>query len=969
MSGFKDCPVFDSLPEGIKSHILAKKELHLKNGLDEATAERNAINDFKKETVETLADVHSQLGNKSFERIVEQSHSKTEVPPIEPPTEEIPKASSDGIGITHAETSELRKETGLPGYDKEPQTIDQWREQADKRIANGEMPSLIKKMERGDNISETEQIMMGKHIATLDAEVAKNPTNENLKALKYAVDLSDKVGGTAWGRSGRARQETFLPDDSLGTSLIKEMDALGVNELPEKVKEKFINEHEELAKLKIELEKSKSENERLQKEASAKDAISKISKTADKKANAKRDFKAEKQTLKDKLKQLIEDYKASGQKLGIISDGGVESFVITAKMAKTIGEYVKVNIEEGVSKFEDLVNKVYDDIKEFGVSKNNIIDVIRGAYNEKKPTRNELVARLRDFRTEATLLKKLADERLGKVPNTTKEETRKKSRITELENKIKEVRKLNKDNEAPEIETDGETLAAKRKSIQKRIDKIEADVKAGIFELPEKKPYIKLDRKTQALQDRLIELEQQQLLRRQKAEYERSSKFTKVADTFWQVIGLRRLVNAAVDFSILFRQAAPVTMNALNYLPTRNKEGRIIMGSAPKAIGKMFNVAFDPKGFARFQYNLEKSDEGRLFTHFNGVFSNPTEVKMEKRDEEASNNILARIHQKIEGSNNEALKKSADVANAIWFSERAAAGLLNSIRIQEFSKGEIALRKRGITPENSPKDYEDLVKWVMNITGRGNMLKALEDSHAGRVVANRAYFGARLMAAKINMLNPATWVKMSHAVRIEAMKDMAGYVSTLLLAGLALKASGATISLDWDEPDFLQARFGDKVFDISGGSVGYIRTFLRFVSAIGKQIANPRSKSANSYSAFAGKSIAKTMITNKLSPNTAYLWHAWTGKSGDYDENGKLKPFDPLEFAEIYPLYVDGTIKAFKEGGMGDAMSILLPDLFGIGTQQYDKKGGSGGGGGASGTVPKAFKEPTFKEYKPREPK
>ena len=49
-------------------------------------------------------------------------------------------------------------------------------------------------------------------------------------------------------------------------------------------------------------------------------------------------------------------------------------------------------------------------------------------------------------------------------------------------------------------------------------------------------------------------------------------------------------------------------------------------------------------------------------------------------------------------------------------------------------------------------------------------------------------------------------------------------------------------------------------------------------------------------------------------------------------------------------MYVDGTVSAYKNGGLGDAMSIMIPDLFGIGTQQYNKKEKrvKGGGGGAS---------------------
>lgn len=854
------------------------------------------------------------------------------------------EGEKEGVGITHAQTEEIANEHGFAAYEKDPRTIAEWDEKAQDRLRDGCMPDLIKKMEGGNEISPVEQRMMGFHIANLDAEVRKNPTNENISALKHAVELSDVVGGRQAGQSLVARKGAFLPDDSLGASLINEMESLGVKELPESVKEKVINEHDELTKAREELSKANQEVAILQLEAKAKAEIAKTVKNS-KNNKYKRDFSAEKQSLKDKLKQQILDYKTAINKVGISSDGGIESFVISAEMAKTIGQYVKVNVEEGISKLEEVVNKVYDDIKDLGVSKKQIVDVIGGVYDEKKSSRVSLASELRDLRTEAKLLKKLEDTRMGKDAANEKSKTVKSRRVSELENKIKEVRKRRKD-ENP-IEENGEgKLAEKRKRILKKIESIQKDIKDGVFEKEEKPHPIRLDKHTQALQDRVIQLESQQAVRRAKNEYDKQGWLTKAMDTFWQVTGLRRLIGAAVDFSIPFRQTNTIVLNPFKYRTTL------------KSFANMFDKAFSPDKFKRFQYNLEKSEMGRMFTHFNGVLSNPTEVKMEKREEEFTNNMFSRIHQKIESGNNETLKKVSKVADKVWFSERAAAAFLNTARVEEFSNGVKALQNQGLTPENAPKEYKDLAKWVMDMTGRGNMIKALEDSHAGRIIANRAYFGARLMAAKINMLNPITYAKLSPEVRVQAIRDMVGYTSGLAMAGLAGMAAGGTVSFNPNDPDFMQLRFGDKVYDLSGGSVAYVRTFLRFLEGVKAQIQSPGSRSANSATGFAGRSIWKSMVANKLSPNTAYLYHAWTGKGAAYDENGKQESFDPLEIAKIYPLYVDGTMQAFKKGGVTDALAMLIPDLFGVGTQQYNKKGGSGGGGGATG------KEPEPKEHK-----
>ena len=843
----------------------------------------------------------------------------------------------EGIGITHADTEALRKAHGLGEYEKIPQEEQDWINEATQRIKDGELPKVLSKLKAGDNISEVEQKMIGQHIANLNEEVTKNPTNENIAKFKEAVELSDKAG-SASGRALRARQGTFLADESLGSQFVKEMESLGVPELTEAEKQKVMDEYKEMSEVKQKLAEAELRIKDLETEAKAKEELDsqrKATKPSGQK-KSKEDFVKERASLKDELKAAKEKHDKWLKDNGI-SQSGASPFVLTTDMAKVIAKIVKSHAEETVSKFEDLVNNVYEEVKDVleGISKKDIIDVMAGRYNEKKKTSDEVNAEILDYKKEADLLKRLEAARLNQTINPTKDRAAKSRRVQELQDKIKEIRERNNDN-TPIEKTDSQRIAEKRKSLLKKIEDLQKDVKAGKFEKVKPKEPVILDKKTQALQDRVIELEEQQAIRRAKQDYEKMNKFEKSMDTFWQVAGFRRLVNAAVDFSVMFRQARDITLNPFKYV--RMEDGKITQGSATKAWVNTFNATASVKWFKRFQYNLEKSDLGRSFMHFGGVFSNPTEVKMEKREEEFSNSLLSRINQKIESGNNEGLKKVAHIADRIWFSERAAAAALNTIRIEEYKRGVEGLARQGKTMENSPQEYKDLVKWTMNITGRGNMVGVLEDSHAGRLIANRTYFGARLMAAKINMLNPATYVKMQNSVRVRALKDMAGSTAGFLLLAAAGKAAGGTVSTDWDDPDFLQLRFGKNVYDLTGGSVAYVRTFLRFMTAIVKQGQHPASKAANSYSEFAGKSMAKSLFVNKLSPNNSYLYHAWNQKSGNYDEHGKLKPFDPTEIAKIYPLYVDGTVQAFKEGGMTEALTMLVPDLFGVGSQQYEKK-------------------------------
>ena len=242
------------------------------------------------------------------------------------------------------------------------------------------------------------------------------------------------------------------------------------------------------------------------------------------------------------------------------------------------------------------------------------------------------------------------------------------------------------------------------------------------------------------------------------------------------------------------------------------------------------------------------------------------------------------------------------------------------------------LERQGITRENSPESYEALGKWVMNMTGRGNMLQFLGDSHAGRLVASNTFFGARLMASRFNLLNPVYYAEMPKAVRIEAMKDMASFTGMVMATALAASAAGAKVSLDPDDSEFLKIKTGNTKYDISGGLVQYVRTFLRLEKMIAMRLSPSVSKEEkDKYSKFAVKSVGD-FFRYKLAPNTSYGLSALIGK----DPLGR--EFNPTEFLKIYPMYVDDMIAGYKENGLSSLATIGIPSILGVGVQTYESK-------------------------------
>jgi hypothetical protein len=129
----------------------------------------------------------------------------------------------------------------------------------------------------------------------------------------------------------------------------------------------------------------------------------------------------------------------------------------------------------------------------------------------------------------------------------------------------------------------------------------------------------------------------------------------------------------------------------------------------------------------------------------------------------------------------------------ITASQRIADASLNVARYELYNKYKRELLRKGITRESDPNEYEQMAKLVMNSTGSGNMLEILESRKAEKVMGS-LYYGARLMAANMNTLNPIYYVRMPKEVRKMAMKDLASYATTVIATTLAFAAAGGAVS-------------------------------------------------------------------------------------------------------------------------------------------------------------------------------
>lgn len=261
-------------------------------------------------------------------------------------------------------------------------------------------------------------------------------------------------------------------------------------------------------------------------------------------------------------------------------------------------------------------------------------------------------------------------------------------------------------------------------------------------------------------------------------------------------------------------------------------------------------------------------------------------------------------------------------------SERGFDGYLVSIRRGAFDDAAANLAKKGITPESSPQTYKDLATWINRASGVGT-------TPIPSVIAD-AMFAPRLTASRLELLNPREYQKLDAPVRKLAIKQ----VLTATGAGLSVlalaKASGQSVSLDPDSPDFgkVLLRDGKTRYEVFAGMTPYAR--LAAMALIGKDDKYDSSwptKKLRSQGEKVGGLVGKR-VESMLGPLPSLALSAFRGSTFTGEE------FDPLSETgkRFTPLVASDMADAIRELGGVEGILKASPALGGVGVQVYESK-------------------------------
>ena len=257
-------------------------------------------------------------------------------------------------------------------------------------------------------------------------------------------------------------------------------------------------------------------------------------------------------------------------------------------------------------------------------------------------------------------------------------------------------------------------------------------------------------------------------------------------------------------------------------------------------------------------------------------------------------------------------------------SNRAYSGFLNKLRADTFDDMYKSAKTLGLDMDTVGPD---IAKFINAATGRGQ-LGALERAAP---VLNGAFFSPRLMASRLNLLNPAFYVKLDPFVRKEAIKSLLTFAGTGATVLTLAKLAGADVGTDPTSSDFGKIKIGNTRLDIWGGFQQYFRAAGQLIT--GKYTSSTTGKEytlGEGYKPLTRLGIVGRVIESKESPVLSFISTLLTGQNG---LGGKLDV--PVEILDRFtPMMLSGFYDLYKEGGLKE-MGLGLPSIFGVGVQTY----------------------------------
>lgn len=245
---------------------------------------------------------------------------------------------------------------------------------------------IINTKDKGTNTQEA-QVMQyyTRQLNSAKTDVINQLSNEKLTGIER-VGLLGKLGqyddmldqvteanilsGGDWGAVGNIRQEVY--DEGYNPVQDKAtIKQIYDGKIPAEIQDQIDNANRERNEALIEMAK----REEIIRQQEAKLKIQEVGKT---KVGEKVDHKKVRADLIQELKQAKEEHLKKLKDSGTQQMGGIDGLILTPKMVKIIGKIAADYIKEGYENLDEIISKVYDEVKGFipNITKKDVRDSI-----------------------------------------------------------------------------------------------------------------------------------------------------------------------------------------------------------------------------------------------------------------------------------------------------------------------------------------------------------------------------------------------------------------------------------------------------------------------------------------------------------------------------------------------------------------------------------------------------------------
>ncbi len=371
-------------------------------------------------------------------------------------------------------------------------------------------------------------------------------------------------------------------------------------------------------------------------------------------------------------------------------------------------------------------------------------------------------------------------------------------------------------------------------------------------------------------------------------------KWEKILEDAGAAINLPRAITASLDLSAPLRQGLP--------LITRREFWT--------SLGPMVKSLLSEKSFRGIQEEIASRPTHQLMQEAKLAL---TDINGLLPQEEA---FLTNFAGKLPG---------------IRASNRAYVGFLNKLRADTFDALAKDLQKQG---RLNPDTAKSIASFVNTATGRGDLPKVLQQAAP---LLNGLFFSPRLIASRLQLLNPQFYIKQDPLVRKEALKAILGATGAIsIVLGLS-KLAGAQVGTDPKNADFAKVKVGNTRYDLTGGFAAYFRLAAQLKS--GKLISSTTGKVSTlgeGYKPLTRYDIILRFLQNKESPVVSLLSSMLQGKNpvGEPLNFKETNPFNNPIAKLFIPMLAQDIYDAYQEWG-AEGIVRAIPSTFGIGTQTY----------------------------------